>query len=177
MGHIDNYDELNEQFTTTADAAQLYLAETDYIIIRALELGEAIPADIKAKRQEARQTLAENRTKKQDLWDLDNIELFTQWATLIGTPVEAKKRVQDDGILYECIQAHIPQSDWHPADTPALWAKVSVVEWPEIPENIPSTAPWMSGDKGTWKEHHYICQMDNCVWNPDQYAAAWLLVE
>jgi len=173
MGHIDNYDELNEQFTTTADTAQLYLAETDYIIIRALELGEAIPADIKAKRQEARQTLTENRTKKQDLWDLDNIELFTQWATLIGTPVEAKKRVQDDGILYECIQPHTPQSDWHPADTPALWKRVSIEEWPEIPENIPSTAPWMSGDKGTWKGQHKICTIDYCTWNPDQYPAAW----
>ena len=107
---------------------------------------------------------------------LDSIELFTQWATLIGTPVEAKKRVQDDGKLYECIQPHTPQADWHPKDTPALWKEVSIEEWPEIPENIPSTAPWMAGDKGTWKGQHYICRLDNCTWNPDQYPAAWELV-
>ncbi len=107
---------------------------------------------------------------------LKSIELFTQWAACIGTPVEAKKRVQDDGELYECVQAHTPQSDWHPADTPALWKKVSIEEWPEIPENIPSTAPWMTGDKGTWKGQHYICQMDNCVWNPDVAPQFWDLV-
>lgn len=110
---------------------------------------------------------------------LNSVELFITWDSLLekGEQVPVKTRCQDGGILYECIQAHTPQSDWHPADTPALWKKVSIEEWPEIPENIPSTVPWMSGDKGTWKGQHYICQMDNCVWNPDQYAAAWLLVE
>lgn len=57
---------------------------------------------------------------------------------------------------------------------PALWKEVSIDEWPEIPENIPSTAPWMKGDKGTWKGEHYICDMDNCVWNPDVLPSAWI---
>lgn len=108
---------------------------------------------------------------------IESVELFETWNNLLkkGEGVPVKKRCQDASILYECIQAHTPQADWRPADTPALWKRVSVEEWPEIPENIPSTSPWMAGDKGTWKGQHYICVLDNTVWNPDVYPAAWEL--
>lgn len=112
---------------------------------------------------------------------LDSIELFPRWTDKLkeaketGKGVELGLRVQDGGKLYECIQSHTPQVGWNPSLTPALWKEVSLDEWPEIPENIPSTAPWMAGDKGTWKGQHYICQLDNCTWNPDQYPAAWAL--
>lgn len=106
---------------------------------------------------------------------LDSIELFQHWEELIGTAVQSGKRVQDGGKLYECIQSHTPQVGWNPSLTPALWKEVSLDEWPEIPENIPSTAPWMSGDKGTWQGQHYICTLDNCVWNPSQLPSAWQL--
>lgn len=106
---------------------------------------------------------------------LDSIELFQHWSELIGKQVQVGKRVQDEGKLWECVQAHTPQVGWNPSLTPALWKEVSLDEWPEIPENIPSTAPWMAGQKGTWKGQHYICKLDNCTWNPDQYPAAWEL--
>ena len=106
---------------------------------------------------------------------LQSIELFQHWSELIGKQVKAEKRVQDGGKLWECVQAHTPQVGWNPSLTPALWKEVSLDEWPEIPENIPSTAPWMTGDKGTWKGQHYICKIDICTWNPDQYPAAWEL--
>ena len=106
-----------------------------------------------------------------DAQALESIELFPKWEA--GLSVAVGERYQHLGKLYRVVQAHTTQADWTPDITPALYVEVSVVEWPEIPENIPSTAPWMSGDKGTWKEHHYICQLDNCTWNPDQYPAAW----
>ena len=106
---------------------------------------------------------------------LQSIELFQPWSDRIGVETPVGKRVQDGGRLWECIQLHTPQADWHPADTPALWKEVSLDEWPEIPENIPAESPWMAGDKGTWKGQHYICKIDNCVWNPDVYPAAWEL--
>ena len=87
----------------------------------------------------------------------------------------AGERLWYDGKLYKVTQAHVPQRDWTPDATPALYTEVSIEEWPEIPENIPSTAPWMKGDKGTWKGQHYICAQNNCTWNPDQYPAAWEL--
>ena len=106
---------------------------------------------------------------------LDSIELFQHWEDLIGTAVQSGKRAQDGGKLFECIQSHTPQVGWNPSLTPALWKEVSLDEWPEIPENIPSTAPWMAGDKGTWKGQHYICNKNDCVWNPSQLPSAWEL--
>lgn len=106
---------------------------------------------------------------------LDSVELFPAWRE--GIAVAVGERYQYDNVLYKVVQAHTTQADWAPDISPALFTEVSVVEWPEIPENIPSTAPWMKGDKGTWKGQHYICQLNNTVWNPDQYAAAWKLAD
>lgn len=119
-------------------------------------------------------------TQTEELTDEDALAvaaLFDTWYSKIGSEVAAGKRLWFNEKLYKVLQPHTVQADWTPDITPALYVEVSVIEWPEIPENIPAEAPWMSGDKGTWKEQHYICQMDNCVWNPDQYPAAWLLVE
>lgn len=110
---------------------------------------------------------------------LESIELFPKWTDKLKEAREKGKgvglglRVQDEGKLWKCIQPHVPQAGWNPSLTPALWKEVSLDEWPEIPENIPSTAPWMAGDKGTWKGQHYICNMNNCVWNPDVLPSAW----
>ena len=108
--------------------------------------------------------------------------LFPTWSSklpkdgeLQGEPVVAGDRLWDDGKLWKVVQPHNVMPNWRPADTPALFVEVSIVEWPEIPENIPSTAPWMAGDKGTWQGQHYICQINNTVHNPSQYPAAWQL--
>lgn len=115
----------------------------------------------------------------EDLTDEEALEvaaLYPTWASKIGQSVTTGERLWYDGKLYKTLQPHTVQQEWTPDITPALFVEVSIEEWPEIPENIPSTAPWMSGDKGTWKGQHYICQRDDCVWNPDQYPAAWQLV-
>lgn len=106
---------------------------------------------------------------------LQSIELFTPWASLIGTPVAVKKRVQDRGKLYECIQAHTPQDDWHPEDTPALWKEVSVEEWPEFVQPTGAQDAYNTGDKVTFQGQHYICKMDGCTWSPADYPVAWEL--
>lgn len=100
---------------------------------------------------------------------LDSIELFTQWATLIGTPVAAKKRVQDAGILYECIQPHTPQADWHPKDTPALWKKVSIVEIPDWVQPISAETAYHLGDKVKHNGATWESLVDNNVWEPGVY--------
>jgi len=107
--------------------------------------------------------------------------LYPTWASKLkeaeeeGKGVKADERLWYDTKLYKVNQPHVPQVDWTPDHTPALYTEISIVEWPEIPENIPSEAPWMNGDKGTWKGQHYICKMDNCVWNPDVLPSAWEL--
>lgn len=103
---------------------------------------------------------------------LESIDLFPKWEA--GIYVTTGERYRYDGKLYRVIQSHTTQADWTPDIVPALFAVVSIEEWPEIPEVITAESPWMKGDKGTWKGKHYICQMDNCVWNPDTYPAAWI---
>lgn len=126
------------------------------------------------KEAEAYRTKIETAAESQnDAEALESIELFKKWEA--GMDVTAGQRYQHIGKLWRVVQTHTTQADWEPQNTPALWTEVSLDEWPDIPENIPSTAPWMSGDKGTWKGQHYICQLDNCVWNPEQLPSAWNL--
>lgn len=61
---------------------------------------------------------------------LEAVELFPKWQT--GVTYVIKDRVRYDGILYECIQEHTSQNDWHPDIVPALWKRVA--EPGEIPE-------------------------------------------
>lgn len=113
---------------------------------------------------------------------LENIYLYPKWADRLnktnpqeyGEDILVGERLQDDDKLWKSITAHKALANWKPKDSPSLFVEVSADEWPEIPENIPSTAPWMKGDKGTWKGERYICAMDNCVWNPDVLASAWI---
>lgn len=114
-----------------------------------------------------------------DLPDKDALAvaaLFPTWHSLIGQQVAAGERIWDDGKLWKVLQPHTVSAEWRPAEAVSLYVEVSIAEWPEIPENIPSTAPWMKGDKGTWKGQHYICDLDNCVWNPDVAPQYWQLV-
>ena len=64
-----------------------------------------------------------------------------------------------------------------------LGAKIETpVEEPkeEYPEYIQPTGAhdaYHVGDKITYNGKKYICKLDNCVWNPDEYPAGWELVE
>lgn len=131
--------------------------------------------------QAVKKMLASSTEELSDEAALNVAALFPTWLSKVeeaeasGKGVEAGERLWYDGKLYKVVQAHVPQRTWTPDHTPALFTEISIEEWPEIPENIPSTAPWMKGDKGTWKGQHYICTQNNCTWNPDQYPAAWEL--
>ena len=130
------------------------------------------------KRQDAlryRRSIEAAAALQSDEQALENIYLYQEWK--VGIDAIKDKRYRYTDKLYKCNQSHKTQADWTPDKTPALFTEVSLDEWPEIPENIPAENPFMQGDKGTWKGEHYICQIDNCVWNPDQYAQAWLKVE
>jgi hypothetical protein len=118
-------------------------------------------------------------TDTEELSDEDALEvaaLYRTWFSQIGKEVAVGTRLWDDGKLWKVIQPHTVQDNWRPENTPALFVEVSIEEWPPIPENIPAENPWMAGQKGTWKGQHYICNIDNCVWNPDVYPQAWQLV-
>ena len=134
--------------------------------------------------QAVKRMLSTETSELSDEDALDVAAMFPTWISLLPEdPLNPKpsdtlpigERVWYDGKLWKVTQAHVPQSNWTPDTAVSLFTEVSIVEWPEIPENIPSTAPWMAGDKGTWQGQHYICQINNTVHNPSQYPAAWQL--
>lgn len=48
-------------------------------------------------------------------------------------------------------------------------------EWPEYVQPTGAHDAYNTGDKITYNGQHYICKMDGCVWNPDDYPAGWEL--
>ena len=81
-------------------------------------------------------------------------------------------RIQYNGKLYKCLQAHTAQADWDPVDAPSLWAEVlagqdgtAIGEWVQ-PD---STNPYMRGDKVSYNGKTYESEVDNNVWAPGVY--------
>jgi hypothetical protein len=77
---------------------------------------------------------------------------------------------------YECIQAHVTQSDWTPPAVPALWKEVVV---------IPTTGEWAVGvaykvgDEVMYLGKKYRCRQAHtsiATWNPVAAASLWLLI-
>ena len=98
---------------------------------------------------------------------LTAVELFPAWA--IGKAYAVNDRVQYNGTLYKCIQAHTSQSDWMPSATPALWKTVSVDEYPEWAQPTGAHDAYNIGDKVTYNGQHYVCTSDGNVYAPDVY--------
>lgn len=98
---------------------------------------------------------------------LDIIVMFPMWST--GTAYAVGDRVQYNGTLYKCIQAHTSQSDWMPSATPALWKTVSVDEYPEWVQPTGAHDSYNKGDKVTYNGQRYVCTSNANVYAPDVY--------
>lgn len=102
-----------------------------------------------------------------DATALTGVELFPAWAT--DTAYAVGDRVQYNGVLYKCVQAHTSQADWMPDATPALWVIVSVEEWPEW---IQPTGAHDAYDKDAKVSHngkHWKNTIDANVYEPGVY--------
>ena len=102
---------------------------------------------------------------------LTGVELFPAWA--VGKAYAIDDRVQYNGALYKCVQAHTSQADWTPYATPALWAAVSVDAWPEWVQPTGAHDAYAKGDKVTYKGKRYISLIDGNTYSPDAYPAGW----
>ena len=98
---------------------------------------------------------------------LTAVELFPMWA--IGRAYAVDDRVQHDGILYKCIQAHSSQADWTPDATPALWVVVSIEEFPEWVQPTGAHDAYNTGDKVSYNGKRYVCTIDANTYAPDVY--------
>ena len=77
----------------------------------------------RAKAKQLRQLIEQLAVMFDDETALTGVELFPMWA--ISRAYAVDDRVQHNGTLYKCVQAHTSQADWTPDKTPALWAVVS----------------------------------------------------
>ena len=101
-----------------------------------------------------------------DATALTGIELFPTWG-LISYSVG--DRVQYNGVLYKCIQAHTAQSEWTPDATPALWIVVTVEEWPEWEQPTGAQDAYAKDSKVTHNGKKWISSYDANVWEPGVY--------
>lgn len=102
---------------------------------------------------------------------LQVVELFPYWVA--DKPVIVGERVQYNAVLYKCVQAHTTQADWTPDNTPALWVRVSVDEFPEWVQPTGSADAYNIGDKVTYKGKRFTSTINGNVWSPDAYPAGW----
>ena len=107
---------------------------------------------------------------------LEAINLFENWR--IGEAYAKDQRVNFEGILYKCLQAHTSQEAWTPTAAPSLWAKVLIPDANVIPEweQPDSTNAYMKGDKVMFNGQVYESAIDNNVWSPATYPAGWTLI-
>ena len=98
---------------------------------------------------------------------LDNTVLFPEWRS--GRSYAVGDRVQYDGLLYKCVQAHTSQDDWTPDATPALWTRISIEEWPEWVQPTGAQDAYNAGDKVSHNERHWISDVNANTWEPGVY--------
>lgn len=102
---------------------------------------------------------------------LDAVELFPAWAE--GVAYAVGQRIQYNGKLYKCVQAHTSQADWTPEATPALWTEVAKPgEIPIWKQPTGAQDAYMAGDKVHYPDADgpvYVSTVDNNVWEPGVY--------
>ena len=126
----------------------------------------------RGKVKQLRQLIEQLAVTLDDETALTGVELFPTW--VVGKAYAVNDRVQHDGTLYKCIQAHTSQADWMPIATPALWKTVSVDEYPEWVQPTGAHDAYNIGDKVTYNGQHYVCTSNANVYAPDVYG--WDLI-
>ena len=71
-----------------------------------------------------------------------------------------------DPQLYKVVQAHTSQADWTPDQTPALWVRVSLEEFPEWVQPTGGHDAYNTGDKVIHNGVKYVSDVDANVWEP-----------
>ena len=126
----------------------------------------------RAKAKQLRQLIEQLAVTLDDETALTGVELFPAWA--VGKAYAVGDRVQHDGTLYKCAQAHTSQADWTPDATQALWVVVSIEEFPEWVQPTGAHDAYNTGDKVSYNGQQYICTLDANVYAPGVYG--WDLI-
>lgn len=110
---------------------------------------------------------------------LDVAAMFPTWVSKLpkdplnpqpSDTLQIGARVWYDGKLWKVTQAHVPQRDWTPDATPALYTDVSIVEFPEWRQPLGSEDGYDLGDKVSHNGLHWQSTHDGKnVWEPGVY--------
>ena len=113
-------------------------------------------------------TLAESGTID-EVTATEHLNVFAAWEPNVPYSVGMLRKYED--ALYKCVQAHTSQIDWSPDNTPALWTKVGdpTVEYPEWSQPVGAHDAYMTGDKVSHSNKHWISTVDSNVWEPGVY--------
>lgn len=92
-------------------------------------------------------------------------ELFPQWTL---KDYQTGDRVQYQGLLYKCLQAHTAQADWTPDTAVSLWVRVDdpSIEFPDWRQPTGAHDAYAKGDKVSHNGKHWISEVDGNVWEP-----------
>lgn len=96
-------------------------------------------------------------------------EIFAAWEPDVQYVAGNLRRYpESEGKLYKCLQNHKSQADWTPDAAVSLWAVAGdpTEEWPEWSQPIGAQDAYMSGDKVSHNEKHWVSDYDNNVWEP-----------
>lgn len=121
----------------------------------------------KAKARQLRKLIEQSSISLDDKTALDGIELFPMWKT--NTAYAIGDRIRYNDKLYKCVQAHTSQDDWTPDKVPALFVEVSIEEFPEWKQPTGAQDAYMSGDKVSHLNKHWICTFDYNTYEPSVY--------
>ena len=110
---------------------------------------------------------------------LEIAALYPTWISRVGTDVVAGERLWYDEFLWKVLQPHTAQLNWTPEDSPSLFVKVSIEEWPEWVQPVGSEDAYKTGDKVRHNDKHWISNVDGNVWEPGAVGteALWQEVE
>lgn len=172
---------------TIKTSAGLYISNPTAEQIAAEGWEEYIPPVIPPQPQdepsEQEKVQAINKMLATDVVALDDeaalevMALFPTWRSRIGTEAATGERFYDDEKLWKVLQPHTIQESWRPMDSPSLYVRVSIEEWPEWVQPLGSTDAYRLGAKVSHNDAHWISLVDGNVWEPSgSVTSLWTLI-
>lgn len=136
-----------------------------------------------------KQVLIQAETEKQiletaqsfdDTNALDSADLFPLWEVGFAYTIGFKCKhftVDNEIVLYKCVQAHTSQADWQPKDVPALFTRVAYPN--QILDFVQPTGAqdaYNIGDQVLFNGSVYESLINANVWSPTTYPQGWQLI-
>lgn len=139
----------------------------------AIELNACLAAVRQAGQIATRDLIKTDSLSTDELVSL--IELYPKWE--VGRSYLIGDLVAYNNALYQCVQAHVSQTDWTPDIVPALFTRKNPAG--VIPDWVQPTGAhdaYNIGDRVTFNGQVYESLINANVWSPTDYPQGWQLI-